>query len=194
MANVPVRCEALDLWTGPGAGTDRSRFDSPWSSTLDLLDREAFHVGADEVVLAGGWQPSMIRRDGWPKAQARPSHPRVVVRLLGTTHKTPTNPSGDLVYPSGTFDRWQDNVRAVALALEALRKVDRYGVTSRGEQYRGFAALPSGSPSAPSAARGRALITRAGSVAAALRAHHPDHGGDSTDFADVQAARADGAS
>jgi len=34
-------------------------------------------------------------------------------------------------------------VRAIALALEALRKVDRYGVRS-GSQYAGFKALPPG--------------------------------------------------
>jgi hypothetical protein len=37
---------------------------------------------------------------------------------------------------------WQANVRAIALALEALRAVDRYGVTKRGEQYQGWTALP----------------------------------------------------
>jgi hypothetical protein len=37
-------------------------------------------------------------------------------------------------------------VRAIALSLEALRKVDRYGVTKSGEQYKGFKALPPASP------------------------------------------------
>lgn len=32
-------------------------------------------------------------------------------------------------------------------------------------------------------------LTRAGGVAAALKAHHPDHGGQAHDFADVQAFR-----
>lgn len=31
--------------------------------------------------------------------------------------------------------------RAVVLSLAALRAVDRYGVTGRGEQYKGFKAL-----------------------------------------------------
>jgi hypothetical protein len=42
------------------------------------------------------------------------------------------------------FPAWQNNVRAIALALEALRKVDRYGVTRGNEQYTGFRALGSG--------------------------------------------------
>jgi hypothetical protein len=42
------------------------------------------------------------------------------------------------------MDDWQHNVRAIALGLEALRKVDRYGITRRGEQYAGWKALPAG--------------------------------------------------
>lgn len=33
-----------------------------------------------------------------------------------------------------------------ALALEALRKVERYGVTNDNQQYRGFTAIGSGTP------------------------------------------------
>lgn len=42
---------------------------------------------------------------------------------------------GHLSYPCDTFTTLQDNLRVIALALEALRMVDRYGVTRRGEQY-----------------------------------------------------------
>lgn len=184
-----VRCEPLPLWTYGGGTPTRSRFDSPWPSTLELLQAEARHLGAREIVLAGGWTPEQIRRDGWPRAQARPAHPGVAVRLIGTKH-------GDLAYPCRTFTSWQDNVRAVALALEALRKVDRYGVTRHGEQYRGFAALPAGggtSEGQGQLARGRALIAEHGSVRAAQRAAHPDHGGDPDDFYAVQAVAESGA-
>jgi hypothetical protein len=43
---------------------------------------------------------------------------------------------------SGDPPGWQANVRAIALALQALRAVDRYGVSTRGEQYTGWSALP----------------------------------------------------
>lgn len=90
---------------------------------------------------------------------------------------------------SGTdaFPHWQDNVRAIALGLEALRKVDRYGIGKRGEQYVGWRALPAGD--AGEVDRGRDLIEEAGGVRAALKCHHPDHGGDPADFSAVQAAR-----
>ncbi len=40
------------------------------------------------------------------------------------------------------MEGWQADVGAIALALTALRAVDRYGVSRRGEQYTGWRALP----------------------------------------------------
>lgn len=42
------------------------------------------------------------------------------------------------------FPSWQDNLRAIALGLEALRKVERYGFVKDDEQYTGFKALTAG--------------------------------------------------
>lgn len=56
----------------------------------------------------------------------------------------------ELRFPCDRFTHWKDNVRAIALALEALRKIERYGV-KQGAQYAGFyKALPAmGESSAP---------------------------------------------
>jgi hypothetical protein len=43
---------------------------------------------------------------------------------------------------AGDLPGWQANVRAVTLTLEALRSIDRWGVSRRGQQYTGFLALP----------------------------------------------------
>lgn len=101
---------------------------------------------------------------------------------------------GPLAYATGEFDDWRDNLRAIALSLEALRAVDRYGVSKRGEQYRGWRQI--------SATTGNAddlLTTRAqaveflsrwdGDVKEAFRATHPDHGGDPDVFRLVVRAR-----
>jgi hypothetical protein len=57
-----------------------------------------------------------------------------------------TDPSNRLIYATDACELWQHNVRSIALGLEALRAVDRYGITRRGEQYAGFrAALTAGS-------------------------------------------------
>lgn len=169
--------------TWPGTMTrnrKRSRFDSPWNSTLDLLKTELRQLGARDIVIELALSEDEIRRDGYPRAQARPEHPGVILSLESR--------HGPLRYPCDTFTDWQSNLRAIALALEALRKVDRYGVTKHGEQYKGWLRLEAGASNGV-VARGRDIINRYGTVAAALKATHPDHGGHPDDFRAVQAAR-----
>lgn len=117
----------------------RSAFDSTWGSTLDLLFREVEQLKGRDLVIELDVTERHIRNDGTLYANARPTSPAVRV-AFDSEH-------GPLTYATDRFTTWQDNVRAIALALEALRKVDRYGITKRGEQYTGFRALPSGGPS-----------------------------------------------
>jgi uncharacterized protein (DUF58 family) len=46
--------------------------------------------------------------------------------------------------PCDRYEDWKDNLRAIALSLEALRAVDRYGVTRGNEQYRGWTQIGNG--------------------------------------------------
>lgn len=156
-------------------------FRAGYQDTLDLLMRELDKLQAREFVIEAGFREGDIRLDGLPRADARvPSHPGVVVSF--------DSKHGPLRYGTDAFPAWQANLRAIALGLEALRKVDRYGIGRRGEQYQGWRALPAGDD--PSEVRGARLIEEFGGVKEALKATHPDHGGDPRDFADVQAARA----
>lgn len=167
-------------------GSRYAPFRASWTNTVDLLAKELRQHGARRVVLEVDMREEDFRIDGMPRANraARAARtPGIVLSFKATA--VPGAP--ELRYEVGTFTDWRDNVRAVALGLEALRAVDRHGVTRRGEQYAGWKALPSGS--GPSAERGRRLIREHGSVTKALMATHPDHGGDAAEFADVQAAR-----
>ena len=135
--DLSARFRPISNW--PGESTQerqRSRFDTPWRRTLQLFAREIQHIikPGETPVLEIAMAESQIRIDGYPYANARPYHPGVILSL--------ESKFGPLRYPCDTFDDWQDNIRAIALALEALRKVDRYGVTKRGEQYVGWGALP----------------------------------------------------
>lgn len=117
----------------------RSRwaFKATWQATVGLLKRELERVGAEGAVLQVAVQDERrdLTRDGWVRADARVTQPGVVLSF--------THPSAGVVsYPCDTYEEWQHNVRAIALALEALRAVDRYGVTRNAEQYRGWKALP----------------------------------------------------
>lgn len=157
----------------------------PWSSTLRLVERELRMLGAKQVVIQIAISESDLRvTDGMPKGNAVAGHPGVILAF--------ESKHGPLKYTAGEYSRWQDNLRAIALGLESLRRVDRYGITQRGEQYKGWRELPETTgDGVGQLARGRQLIQEHGSVNAAFRATHPDHGGDPDDFMAVNAARAE---
>ena len=131
-------CVSLDLKAFPSPRKEterrRSQFKAPWNRTLSLLEKELMNLGAREVILEGGWRSDQIRVDGSPYASARTSHPAVILRFRDSENRP-------LAFPCDRFETWEDNVRAIALSLEALRAVDRFGVTKHSEQYKGFKAI-----------------------------------------------------
>ena len=138
----------LGLWTDPETAVRQGSgvFRATWDSTLELLGYEADQLGADLVVIQVDVQESDFRRDGALKSRARVGHPGAAVSF--DSKFGPLRYATDRYAPrwSGDPPGWQANVRAVALALQALRAVDRYGVSTRGEQYTGWSALPAARP------------------------------------------------
>lgn len=181
---MAVRYEVRPLgpWASP-VTSDRSssgRFRASWNDTLKLLCREADALNAGLLVVQVDADPDDIRRDGMLRARARVRFPGVKVSI-DSIH-------GPLTYATDAYDTWQANVRAIALSMTALRTVDRYGVSTRGEQYRGWLALEQAKPGDPVQAA-RDLIASYGGLREALKATHPDHGGDVAAFRAVQEAR-----
>lgn len=137
---IPHVVRPLEPWIGPATPPDARRsslFSATWTDTLDLLDREINFLGAPRHkpwVLQMDVTANQIRQDGGVYARATPSSPAIRVCFE-------TGRRGPLQFACDRFSHWQSNVRAVALGLEALRKVERYGIASAGEQYRGFAAI-----------------------------------------------------
>jgi hypothetical protein len=177
----------LPVWPHDTTPADRRRsrwtFKAAWSDTLQLLHRELRQLGARDIVVGCGLRPEDIRQDGWPRASARePVHPGVEISF--------DTAQGRLVYATDVCQGWEHNVRAIALGLQALRAVDRHGITRRGEQYAGFKTLPPATLVDGDPRHGEQLVHRHGSVRAALHATHPDHGGDPDDLRDVIAYRA----
>lgn len=184
------------------AGWERSRSDTGLS-TVELLEREIAALDGKDVLMQMAVRPQDIRLDGKVRANARPAeHPGVIITFDSNF--------GPLSYPCDAFDDWQDNVRAIALSLEALRKVDRYGVSRRGEQYSGWGKLPpAGGTTATMGARTAAEIlvdqeqlegdpddllehweaARLTYRHAARNAHPDRHGGDGRRMALVNQAR-----
>lgn len=124
-----------------------SLFTVTWSTAEDLLGRELDFLDAKNVAIELDVAEHSIRVDGTMRADAKVHTP--AVRLAFESNQ------GPLIYATDTFVRpswrregmrpdWQHNLYAIAKGLEALRMVDRYEITSRGEQYVGFKALPAG--------------------------------------------------
>lgn len=113
-----------------------SPFRAGYSQTLELLERELRMLRARSAALQVDISENMIRQDGLPYARARTgaNDPGVVLSF--------ETDDGHFMYPCDTYTRWEDNLRAIALTLEKLRAVDRYGVAQRGEQYAGWKAIP----------------------------------------------------
>ncbi|MBP2451990.1 MULTISPECIES: hypothetical protein [Mycobacteriaceae] len=159
-----------------------SPFTAPLSATLDELDRELRHLGKHfrnaPSVLEIALRDDDFRMDGMPRASAKTIHPGVVLHVESRF--------GPLSYPAAKFDTWQDNLRAITLGLNGLRRLDRYGITPGHEQYRGWVAIENHSDVR---SRAQALIDSYGGVRAALRATHPDRGGTPEEFQRVQEAR-----
>ena len=196
----------LTTWPGPAtANRRRALFSASHSRTLDELDREVWLLGGRRAVVELDCDASQIRRDGLPRSDARIIGPGVVLSF--------ESKHGPVRFPCDTYRDWRDNLRAIVLAMTALRAVDRYGVTQRGEQYRGWTALPA-STEAPMSHEeaARVIITEAGeawygddyegavslvaegaqraeAIRWALKATHPDTGGNAEAFHRVQRAR-----
>lgn len=173
-----------------------SPFQSSWSTTLELLDRELRALGVrDGFVMQIDASESDLRLDGQLRANARVASPAVAISV--------DRKGGALLFVCGRFPTWQDNVRAIALGLEALRKIERYGIVQSDEQYRGWQALPPGTPMpAPKMTVDEAArfivehsglpagsVDRGTAYRAAAKRLHPDAGGDPADFRKLTEAR-----
>lgn len=115
----------------------RSPFEAAFPDSEELLRREIRMLSGYNVVVELDVFENGIRVDGGLKARARVETPGVRVAFT-------TADKGDLAYATDRFTTWQDNFRAIALGLEALRKFGRYGLSESNEQYVGFRALGAG--------------------------------------------------
>ncbi|HYQ69654.1 hypothetical protein [Actinophytocola sp.] len=190
MASWPYRDTAGSRKTNPF----RAKFDD----TLRLLEDELEHLGVvGAVAVRVVARAADVRRDGMLRARAQVLHPGVALSFRSST-------AGDLTYPCDQFQGrwyadvdWQVNLRAIALGLEALRKLDRYGIAGRGEQYAGWRAIEA-SPSKPAFASAhearewlRSLVSAEDGVNDAsllrlgAREVHPDRNGGRRDLWDL---------
>lgn len=197
--------EPLGEWgrpiTAPRASS--SRFRAGWDDTLRLLLSEIEHlVPTTAIAVRIDVQDGDLRRDGMLRARAAVDFPGVVVSFTSALH-------GPLAYATDAYEQrdgrdlpgWQANLRAIALSLDALRAVDRYGVSRSGEQYVGWRAIeaaPAPFPSADAALAwvieqsglhvGETTPSARSAYLAAVKRLHPDVGGDPGEWDRLDAA------
>lgn len=183
----------------PPEGGRYSPFSASLTSTIELLATELRMLDARNVIVEIDLRERDIRVDGLPRADARPTHDGVAVSF--------ESKFGPLRYVTAEFTgswqtaAWQANLRAIALGMQALRAVDRYGVSKRGEQYQGYRAIPeSTDPAQTMSTREEALrvirkhagtdaIDLEYAITLAIKRTHPDAGGDSDEFRQVIRAK-----
>lgn len=186
-----------------GGGSYRaSERGAPWSRIMKDLERELRHLNAVDVVLRMDVEARHIRSDGQLRADARPASSAIMLQFQ--TRNIDGWPR--LVYKCDVFRDWQSNLYAIAKSLEALRLVDRYEVTTAGEQYAGFKQIGATSTTTLTADAAATVLARvtganpdailesaAGAKDAVRRAiafTHPDrNNGDRTAYDSVDAAR-----
>jgi hypothetical protein len=179
----------------------RGAFKAGFTDSLELLRTELRHLGTKTLIVCADLDPRQIRNDGFIRSDARPEYSGVRV-YFDSKH-------GQIDMCCDKFKNWQDNLRGIALTLHRLRTAELYGcVSSKGEQYAGWAQLP-----APDAQKDGAFpnvesaagflqqhsdiaceeILLAKSVYAvayrqAVKKLHPDAGGKHEDFTRLQEA------
>lgn len=194
MAPLEYRVIKLpDQWPGtptPSYQRGRPPFKAMWAQTLKDLRREVAMLGGRDVTIALDVSDFDLRNDGQLRANARPKSPAVILGFK--------NNKGDrFEFPCDRFGFWQDNLDAIARAMQDLRRIDRYGVKA-GKQYEGFKALPERATETLTAQAAAKFISKvsgygdavilslASSARDAIRVaqsrSHPDRGGNIDDF------------
>lgn len=175
----------LASWPYPEQVQRPATYKVGYGQTLVDLDRELEAIGASEVILGVVADERDVRLDGQMRADAKVRHSGVELsfEMAGRTGRVTFRTDRH----KGYVNSWQDNLRAIVLGLEALRAVERYGITETGQQYAGFMQIAAG---VSLEERGRELVEQHGSVKEALRATHPDTGDGQASIRDFQAVQA----
>lgn len=162
---------------------ERSRFgDRSIDKATIILREELRKLGAQNMVLSTNLR---LRLDGFPYSnQAQPKDSGVAVYFLYKKQQ--------MCFACDRWDRIQDNIYAVAMTIDALRGIERWGSGDMVQQaFTGFMALPA--PKSPWELLGIAPGASADDIDAAYRqkakSAHPDAGGSAALMHELNEAR-----
>lgn len=171
-------------WPRFNGSRPRGKFKTSLGGALDRLEDELRRLRATNIVISSNLRP---RNDGRPYADQalRVQDPGIAVYF--TLNGKPTVLA---------CDRWcyvEHNIAAIALHVEALRGIDRWGVGSIEQAFAGYAALPAhATPSDWRAVLGVGADASLALVRTAYhslaRRKHPDLGGSHEEMSKLTAA------
>lgn len=149
---LKITIKAITHWNGKETDEPkRSQFRQTYRDTLKILEKELsfLDIRTDSLAIEMFVHPNQIRADGQLRADAKPYKQGVKLsfEIIEWLSPIPNTNKWNVkyhpvVYPCDRYDDWQDNLRAITLSLEALRKVERYGVLKFQEVVKRLA-LPS---------------------------------------------------
>lgn len=168
-----------DLWPLPIRHADASMFTTTqrkpnpfkasYDQTLKDLREELGHLEPTDawLQLCLGRGEADLRKDGQLMARADVRSPGVSLTVVTPEHGTLVYTVDAFHVTWGSTPSWQVNLRAIALGLSDLRRLDRYGFASRGQQYAGFRELGAGT-AVHGATQSRADVARYLAIMAGL--------------------------
>jgi hypothetical protein len=136
---VDIRVQPLTNWPYPSTEKRTAPpFRAKYGSTEAILKFELAELGAKEVAMHVVTENGRddVRQDGLLRARARLIHPGVALEFQ--SKHGPMAIWCDSYESKGTMTDWQSNLRAIALTLEKLRAINRYGIGQGGQQYAGW--------------------------------------------------------
>lgn len=162
----------------------RSGSASVWTfaAARDALGAELDRLGAQGVILSTNYE---LRIDGQPRGdRGRPADQGVAIYF--TLRGRPQVMACDM------HVRAEENMRSLALSIEAMRQLERHGGGTMMERaFTGFTALPSPKTcwEILGVAPGSSAATIAAAWKAKISAAHPDQGGSQAAAGEINAAR-----
>lgn len=168
----------------PAQSRQRSSFKTETPRALNNLKRELQLMGAKDVVLSSNYTLGV----------ENPKEPGVCAyfQWCPEPNKFPQQ-FMPMAIPCDRWNRICDNIQAIALTVEAMRGMERWGARHMIKaMFSGFKQLPAGDTEAWWKVLGlppdATLEQIRSNYTAMVKKHHPDHGGSHDEFVRIQHA------